>query len=192
MLIQCPECKNMISDKANICPKCGYPIDSINLNDNENVIIPELSSNAFVFQNDGIKPKWKLGRKIIGILSIVLFFVISLQSCATGIYDTISDSGGVGGIAGFISAILVLTAGIINISTINDIKKNGIAWGLSFYWMAAFISKIGCKSFPDLKMWSLISFIFGFVNLISIKNNKKDIIGSCFISAFFIIYIIYC
>ena len=25
MLIQCPECKNSISDKANACPHCGAP-----------------------------------------------------------------------------------------------------------------------------------------------------------------------
>jgi hypothetical protein len=25
-LIQCPECKNEISDKAIYCPQCGYPI----------------------------------------------------------------------------------------------------------------------------------------------------------------------
>lgn len=25
-LIECPECKNMVSNIAEICPKCGYPI----------------------------------------------------------------------------------------------------------------------------------------------------------------------
>ena len=26
MLITCPECSRNVSDKANICPGCGYPI----------------------------------------------------------------------------------------------------------------------------------------------------------------------
>lgn len=26
MLIKCPECDNEISDKANYCPHCGYPL----------------------------------------------------------------------------------------------------------------------------------------------------------------------
>ena len=25
-LITCPECQNTVSDKAEVCPKCGYPI----------------------------------------------------------------------------------------------------------------------------------------------------------------------
>lgn len=26
MLIQCPECDLQVSDKANTCPHCGYPL----------------------------------------------------------------------------------------------------------------------------------------------------------------------
>lgn len=26
MLFQCPECGNMVSDKASQCPKCGYAV----------------------------------------------------------------------------------------------------------------------------------------------------------------------
>lgn len=25
-LIKCPECRNELSDKANFCPHCGYPL----------------------------------------------------------------------------------------------------------------------------------------------------------------------
>ena len=28
MLIQCPECDLQVSDKANTCPHCGYPLRS--------------------------------------------------------------------------------------------------------------------------------------------------------------------
>ena len=31
-LIKCPECKNNISDKADVCPKCGYEINNNNKN----------------------------------------------------------------------------------------------------------------------------------------------------------------
>lgn len=31
MLIECKECKNQISDKAKCCPHCGYPIESMSL-----------------------------------------------------------------------------------------------------------------------------------------------------------------
>lgn len=29
MLFQCPECGNMVSDKASQCPKCGYAVSNI-------------------------------------------------------------------------------------------------------------------------------------------------------------------
>ena len=41
-LINCPECKNKISDKAESCPKCGY---EINKNRNNNLGIKKNNSN---------------------------------------------------------------------------------------------------------------------------------------------------
>lgn len=41
-LINCPECKNKISDKAESCPKCGY---EINKNSNNNLSIKKNNSN---------------------------------------------------------------------------------------------------------------------------------------------------
>lgn len=32
MLIQCPECKNCISDKSEVCIHCGYPLKQKNIN----------------------------------------------------------------------------------------------------------------------------------------------------------------
>lgn len=34
-LIECPECKNQVSDKADACPKCGYPIQKHNMIDKD-------------------------------------------------------------------------------------------------------------------------------------------------------------
>lgn len=36
MLIECPECKKEISDKAKTCPNCGYPISSEIIEKNNN------------------------------------------------------------------------------------------------------------------------------------------------------------
>lgn len=37
MLIECPECKNQISDKAEFCPKCGCPISVMNVDNYCNI-----------------------------------------------------------------------------------------------------------------------------------------------------------
>ena len=34
MIINCPECNSEISDKATNCPKCGFPIESDNIEEN--------------------------------------------------------------------------------------------------------------------------------------------------------------
>lgn len=49
MLIECPECKKEISDKAKTCPNCGYPISSeiIEKNDN-NIDFPSLPNDLSI------------------------------------------------------------------------------------------------------------------------------------------------
>lgn len=32
-LIACPECQNEVSDKANACPKCGFPVAELEIHD---------------------------------------------------------------------------------------------------------------------------------------------------------------
>ena len=59
----------------------------------------------------------KTGKLVIGILSIVLFLLVALQSCAAGLGNTLADNGEVSGSAGFLLALGLLVAGIINICT---------------------------------------------------------------------------
>ncbi len=50
-LIKCPECGKMISDKAEFCVECGYPVD---------LILEELSEQEY-YENDKINmPQEKL------------------------------------------------------------------------------------------------------------------------------------
>lgn len=64
-LINCPECNKEISDKANSCPNCGYPLNNISNEENckYNVIITKLFDNcnkiALIGAIRGIK-KWGL------------------------------------------------------------------------------------------------------------------------------------
>ena len=59
----------------------------------------------------------KTGKLVIGILSIVLFLLVSLQSCAAGLANTLAENGEVSGSAGFVLALGLLVAGIVNICT---------------------------------------------------------------------------
>lgn len=57
---------------------------------------------------------WKL---VSGIISIVLFVFVSFQSCAAGVVNTMEENREVGGSAGLIVAIMLLTGGIVSIVT---------------------------------------------------------------------------
>ena len=62
----------------------------------------------------------KTSRLVIGIISCVLFLLISLQSCAAGIGNTLEENGEASGSAGFILAVCMLVAGIVGICCNNS------------------------------------------------------------------------
>lgn len=68
MLIKCPECKNEISDKSEICVHCGYPIRLLKSENLSNICVvdgiprdmTELIDNM---ENPNYKPLHKLGKE---------------------------------------------------------------------------------------------------------------------------------
>ena len=48
-LIECPECKKQVSDKATSCPHCGYPINNENDSKLYSMIFVGLQKNANIF-----------------------------------------------------------------------------------------------------------------------------------------------
>ena len=77
MLIECPECKKTISDKAKTCPHCGYPIgeslDDFNINSQK----PKIGSFTVAFRGN---PGSILG-VVIGIGIFALIFVVAGILC---------------------------------------------------------------------------------------------------------------
>lgn len=71
----------------------------------------------------------KTSRLIIGIISCILFLIISLQSCAAGVGNTLEENGEVSGSAGFILAICMLVAGITGICC-RKLKTGTIVTGI--------------------------------------------------------------
>ena len=62
---------------------------------------------------------WKL---ISGILTIVFFMIVMLQSCAAGVVNTLEANGGSSGSVGVFVGILMLAGGIVSIC----VRKGGI------------------------------------------------------------------
>lgn len=112
---------------------------------------------------------WKL---VSGILSIILFVIVSLQSCAAGVANTLEENGEVGGSAGVIVSIMLLTGGIVSIATRNSTKRGGNIALIILFGIGALFGFLMAGSFGDLYIWAawcLINVIFAIISIIKSK-----------------------
>lgn len=117
----------------------------------------------------------KTTRLIIGIVSIVLFVVVSLQSCAVGVGNALTESGEVSGTAGFLLAVCMLIAGIVGICC-RKLRAGSIVAGC-FYALGGLLGIANVGSYSDLMIWSVLSFLFAVVFIITAiaqKSSKLD------------------
>lgn len=113
----------------------------------------------------------KTARLIIGIISIVLFCVITMQSCAAGLGNAIEGNGEVSGSAGLILALCMLVAGIVGVCC-RKMKAGTIVAGC-FYAFGGLIGIVNVGSYGDLQIWSVLSFIFAAVFIIGAIRQKE-------------------
>lgn len=158
-LITCNECGKEFSENASNCPHCGNPNSNF-----KSMGVPVTKHKGF----------WSVGRLVIGIISIVLFMLITFQSCAVGVGNTIMENGETSGTSGFFTAIFMLTAGIVGICTRNARGKTGPIVTTVLYWLAALMTVGEGESYGDLPIWGALSFIFGVVFLIAAIKTKKE------------------
>lgn len=169
-LIKCDECGKEISENAKSCPHCG------NVNYNY-----EIKKVEIVREKNG----WSRAKMIIGIVSMVLFLIISLQSCAVGVSNTLSENESSTGSLGFMCALFMLIGGIVSVATKNSKGKGGNIIAIIFFWLAALLTIGTGTTYGDLPVWGSISFSFGLVclgtilstsNFFSDKNKQKILV----------------
>lgn len=112
---------------------------------------------------------WKL---VSGILSIVLFAIVAFQSCAAGVYNSISEKAEISGTAGIFVAFFMLASGIVSIST----RKGGRGGNIAVFIMYGFAALIGfanAGSFADLNIWAGWCAICALIALFGIIKSPK-------------------
>lgn len=115
----------------------------------------------------------KTTKLVIGIISMVLFVLVTFQSCAAGLGNALADNGEVSGTAGMLLAFCMLIAGIVGVSTRKS-KGGGIVAGV-FYLLGGLLGIVNYGNFSDLAIWSVLCFIFGAVFIIgSLRMKKQD------------------
>ena len=112
----------------------------------------------------------KTTKLVVGIISIVLCFLVGLQSCAAGLGNALESNGEIGGTAGLILAISLLIAGIVAICTRNGGKGGYVS--TTFYVLAGLIGLLCAGSYSDLNIWSVVSLIFGGICAIATRKQK--------------------
>lgn len=157
-LIKCEECGKEFSDKADACPNCGCPNFS------------ESKINVVIEKEKGT---WSTGKLVIGIISIVLFAIVFLQSCAVGLGNTITDNGETSGTSGIFCALALLISGIVTVATRNAEKNGGSIASIIIYFLGYFVSFSNAGSYEDLKVWGVICFWFAIVHIVSIIIAKR-------------------
>ncbi|MGH4122273.1 MAG: hypothetical protein ACREV6_05025 [Clostridium sp.] len=110
-------------------------------------------------------------KKVIGILSIVLFTIITFQSCAVGVGNAMQSKTEASGSAGFMLALAWLIAGIILLCSKKS--KGMVITSIVLYALAGIIGIANVGSFSDLQIWAIISFIFTGLLIFHLIKNKQ-------------------
>lgn len=113
---------------------------------------------------------WKI---VSGILSIILFVVISFQSCAAGVVNALEENGGTSGSAGVMVAILILAGGIVSIASRKSVKKGANIALVILFGLAALIGFAGYGNYSDLIIWSVWCLINATLAAVALITGKK-------------------
>ena len=118
---------------------------------------------------------WKL---VSGILSIILFVIVTFQSCAAGLSNALEANGEVSGTAGVMVAVLMLAGGIVSIASRKAKGKGGNIALIVLFGLAALVGFANYGSYSDLAVWSgwcLINAVLAVVAILTgKKNNTKE------------------
>lgn len=150
-MINCPDCGNQYSDKAESCPKCGCP-------------------NPYFTKKTAV---WSTGRLTIGIISILLSAGILLQSCFAGFGNALANNDSISGTQGAFMAFFLLLGGLIGAITRNSMSRIVTMLPALFYWIGALLTVGSGETYADLPIWGGLSFIFGIVYVVAGIKTKK-------------------
>lgn len=117
----------------------------------------------------------KTARLVIGIISMVLFALVSFQSCAAGLGNALVENGETSGSAGVLIAFCFLVAGIVGVATRNKGKGGPITAGVIYALGGLIGLATDSTLYGDLKVWAVLSLIFAVVFILGAIKQKDTI-----------------
>jgi hypothetical protein len=193
----CTNCGSKLADNQKFCTVCGKPLSvsppriidapsppvttyhhngaaplyqqPLPFQQQINIQIPQQPA-AYVY-----KTKWETPRVVIGIITIVLFFLLQFQSCVAAggeiLQSIFSDEAGTSGMTGFIISFFFLIAGIVSI-VCRKSRGGSIAAGIIYAVCGLVTVNEDFSYFQDLMFYCLLSFVFATVMIISGASQK--------------------
>lgn len=113
---------------------------------------------------------WKL---VSGILSMILFLLVAVQSCAAGMVNALEDNGGSSGSVGIFVGILMLAGGIVSVATRKSQGKGGNIALVILFGTAALMGFVGYGNYSDLVIWAFWCLINALLAVAAMIKNKK-------------------
>ena len=113
---------------------------------------------------------WKL---VSGILTIIFFVIVSMQSCAAGVLNAMEANGGSSGSMGILVALFMLAGGIVSIATRNLQKKSGNISLIILFGFAALLGYTGYGNYSDLLIWASWCLVNAVIALVSLVRSNK-------------------
>lgn len=117
---------------------------------------------------------WRL---VSGIITMVIFAIVMLQSCAVGIINFAESNGESSGSAGLFVGFMMLAAGIVSVATRNYLGGGGCIAIIILFGLAALVGYTNNANYEDLPIWStwcLINAIIAVVEIVKTKKENKE------------------
>lgn len=112
---------------------------------------------------------WKL---VSGILSMILFVLVAMQSCAAGVVNTLENNGGTSGSVGILVGILMLVGGIVSVSTRKSEGNGGNVALIILFGLAALMGFAGYDNYSDLVVWAFWCLIIAVMAVVAMIKNR--------------------
>ena len=172
--------EEIINNQTVFCPRCGSRYSRENAFCN-------VCGERNIYKKVNNVVKFQTTKLVIGIISFVIFCVISFQSCAVSLLYAFGGADVFSMSCGYVSALCFCAGGVLAIVARNKTEKpiNYICAG--FYWLVYFFSRFGMKDYPDLEIWGYLAFAFGCIFIFAVSNNKKSKIISILICLIYFI-----
>lgn len=182
--MKCSKCGAEIPEGAKFCTECGTKISEEAAVHETPPVQQEAEQLIYTInKNNGNNPKvnppapkgaaFKTFRLVLGIISIILFLIVSLQSCVAGAANALSSNGEVSGSAGFLLAICMLIAGIVTICLKKKQTTAAYLVPAGFYIVGALLAAANVGSYSDLGIQAVLASIFGALHVLFMFRSKN-------------------